>query len=506
MARGTDRAAQRGCRRRGLEASSRGDEGVTLVELLVAVVVIIIVLLPTTIFVIQAQKTVSAEHLEAEAINVATRQLETLQLEAQNGSLPTGTTTVIYPVGETGSRVTKFKVETSWTAVTQGTNQSICASDADVAQQIWLVTAVVTWPGMGSTSPVVQTTEIAPAQAGAVQQFEGEVAVRIQVDPTDLFVAEPVTATVTGTWSGSGSAPTVPSGTFTTETASTASTSTSLSNGCIVFENLDADSNANGSWQYTLSFAGNTGPPPIVSSDEHADSNPNGALTVAVPPLEPGVPNVVTVTLDTGTTVNIADTGPGGSCTIAPGSPLSPPVSPSTIPVSVYNTLLTAYSNSTWVAYGTTPFSSLLLFPWSGVTDLWTGDQANSMPSAYASYTPAPSACVVNAVSGGQVSVYLPVYPLKLTVSGSPSTLSAKEVAGNAYTMALNLTSGGTVSQTSLPLGEYQLFDFNGAITPAYYVWVTPAGECRAATAPTATTTPPAPAACNGATLAVVGS
>jgi hypothetical protein len=128
------------------------------------------------------------------------------------------------------------------------------------------------------------------------------------------------------------------------------------------------------------------------------------------------------------------------------------------------------------------------------------------MPSAYASYTPAPSACVVNAVSGGQVSVYLPVYPLKLTVSGSPSTLSAKEVAGNAYTMALNLTSGGTVSQTSLPLGEYQLFDFNGAITPAYYVWVTPAGECRAATAPTATTTPPAPAACNGATLAVVGS
>ena len=110
MGRGTDRAVQRGCRRRRPgTSSSRGDEGVTLVELLVAVAVIVIVLLPTTIFVIQAQKTVSAEHLEAEAINVATRQLETLQLEAGKGTLPTGTTTEIYPVGETGSRVTNFK-------------------------------------------------------------------------------------------------------------------------------------------------------------------------------------------------------------------------------------------------------------------------------------------------------------------------------------------------------------------------------------------------------------
>ncbi len=102
--------------------------------------------------------------------------------------------------------------------------------------------------------------------------------------------------------------------------------------------------------------------------------------------------------------------------------------------------------------------------------------------------------------------VYLPVYPLNLTVTGSPSSMSAKEVAGNAYTMALNLTSGATRSNTSLPLGEYQLFDNNGAITPAYYVWVTPAGECQAATAPTSTTTPPAQSACNGATLAVVAS
>jgi hypothetical protein len=70
--------------------------------------------------------------------------------------------------------------------------------------------------------------------------------------------------------------------------------------------------------------------------------------------------------------------------------------------------------------------------------------------------------------------------------------------------MALNLTSGGTVSQTSLPLGEYQLlFDNNGAITPAYYVWVTPAGECHSGSV---SATPPVQSACNGSTLAVVAS
>src|ERR1035438_3903369 len=159
MRRGTDRAAQRRSRRRGLEVSSpRGDEGVTLIELLVAIVVILVILIPTAVFIIQAQKAVSAEHLRAEAINVATRQLETLQLEAAQGTLPTGSSTVTYPVAEAGSRGTTFKVKTTWTVITQGTNQSLCASNADVAQQIWFVTAVVTWPKMYGNSPVVQTT------------------------------------------------------------------------------------------------------------------------------------------------------------------------------------------------------------------------------------------------------------------------------------------------------------------------------------------------------------
>ena len=493
MRRGTDRAAQRRSRRRGLEVSSpRGDEGVTLIELLVAIVVILIILIPTAIFIIQAQKAVSAEHLRAEAINVATRQLETLQLEAAQGTLPTGSSTVTYPVAEAGSRVTKFKVKTSWTVITQGTNQSLCASNADVAQQIWFVTAVVTWPKMDGNSPVVQTTEIAPAQAGAVQQFAGEVAVRLTVDGTSPFLADPVTATITAHWQGSGADPAAPSGTFKTETGSTASTSTTISDGCIVFQDIDAYSDANGSYNYTISFAGNTGPPPLAAGGEQADSNPGGALTVTVPTgqLAPGIPHPVTVTMNTGTPLTVGYYNGSGSCTTAPGSALSPPLPSNGVPLSVGNSFLAP--NNPAVFFGSAPIPSLLLFPWSGVTSLWTGDQA---------YSASAGSCPVNA-TGGNPSVYLPVYSLDVKVTaGSASTMTATEVAGGAHAMVLNLKSGAEWN-TSMPLGEYGLSHDGSAtrnVTP--YVWVTASGVC---TDNVIEASPPS--GCNGSSVNVTAS
>jgi hypothetical protein len=430
--------------------------------------VILIVLVPTAIFIIQAQKAVSAEHLRAEAINVATRQLETLQLEAAQGTLPTGSSTVTYPVAEAGSRVTKFKVKTSWTVITQGTNQSICASNADVAQQIWVVTAVVTWPKMDGNSPVVQTTEIAPAQAGAVQQFAGEVAVRLTYDGTNPFLSDPVTATITAHWQGSGADPVAPSGTFKTETESTASTSTTVSDGCIVFQDIDAYSDANGSYSYTISFAGNTGPPPLAAGGEQADSNPGGALTVNILSLTPGLPHPVTVTMNTGTPLTVGYYNGSGSCKTAPGSALSPPLPSNGVPLSVGNSFLAP--NNPAVFFSSAPINSLLLFPWSGVTSLWTGDQA---------YSASAGSCPVNA-TGGSPSVYLPVYPLNIKVTGAASTLTAKEVAGGGYAMTLNFNSGSGKWATSMPLGEYGLYHDGSAtlnVSPNY-VWVTAAGVC----------------------------
>jgi type II secretory pathway pseudopilin PulG len=501
MRRGTDRAAQRRSRRRGLEVSSpRGDEGVTLIELLVAIVVILIILIPTAIFIVQAQKAVSAEHLRAEAINVATRQLETLQLEAAQGTLPTGSSTVTYPVAEAGSRVTKFKVKTSWTVITQGTNQSLCASNADVAQQIWFVTAVVTWPKMDGNSPVVQTTEIAPAQAGAVQQFAGEVAVRLTVDGTNPFLADPVHATITAHWQGSGADPAAPSGTFKTELESTASTSTTVSDGCIVFQDIDAYSDANGTYNYTISFAGNTGPPSLAAGGEQADINPpGGALTVAIPPLTPGIPHPVTVTMNTGTPLTVGYYNGSGSCKTAPGSALSPPLPSNGVPLSVGNSFLAP--NNPAVFFGSAPIPSLLLFPWSGVTSLWTGDQA---------YSASAGSCPVNA-TGGNPSVYLPVYPLNIKVTGPASTLTAKEVAGGGYAMTLNFNSGSGKWETSMPLGEYGLYHDGSAtlnVSPNY-VWVTAAGVCtdtniEVPSPPSLVPSPPSP--CSAPSVTVTAS
>jgi hypothetical protein len=464
-------------------------------------VVILIILIPTAVFIIQSQKAVAAEHLRAEAINVATRQLETLQLEAAQGNLPTGTSTVTYPVAEAASRITKFKVTTSWTVITQGTNQSICASGADVAQQIWLVTAVVTWPGMAGASPVVQTTEIAPAQAGAIQQFAGEVAVSLIGPSSAPFLADAVTAEMTGQWTGSGTGPTPPSGTFTTETATTAGTSTPVSDGCIVFENLDAYSDADGSYDYTLSFAPKGNPAVnagLVAGDEKAYSYPGGAFTMNIGSLEPGVPQPETVEIDTGTQLTVGYyTGSGGSCTTA--SALTPPLPSNGVPVSVNNSFLTAYPpNDTWVAFGSAPISSLLLFPWSGTTAVWAGDEQYSHDGLSMPYGP----CSVT----GSLPVYLRVYPLDLTVTGSASSLTATDALGGGYAMALNLSSGATRSNTSLPLGEYLLSHDNDApVTvngnPAY-VWVTAAGECSD---PVVEATPPT-SGCHAASLGVTAS
>jgi hypothetical protein len=410
--------------------------------------------------------------------------------------LPTGTSAVTYPVAEAASRITKFKVTTSWTVITQGTNQSICASGADVAQQIWLVTAVVTWPGMAGASPVVQTTEIAPAQAGAIQQFAGEVAVSLIGPSSAPFLADAVTAKMTGQWTGSGTGPTPPSGTFTTEIATTtAGTSTPVSDGCIVFENLDAYSDADGSYDYTLSFASNAG---LVAGDEKADSNPGGALTMNIGSLEPGVPQPETVEIDTGTQLTVGYyTGSGGSCTTA--SALTPPLPSNGVPVSVNNSFLTAYPpNDTWVAFGSAPISSLLLFPWSGTTAVWAGDEQYSHDGLSMPYGP----CSVT----GSLPVYLRVYPLDLTVTGSASSLTATDALGGGYAMALNLSSGATRSNTSLPLGEYLLSHDNDApVTvngnPAY-VWVTAAGECSD---PVVEATPPT-SGCHAASLGVTAS
>jgi prepilin-type N-terminal cleavage/methylation domain-containing protein len=486
----------------------RDDAGMTLIECVVAIALLVIVLVPTTLFVIEGQRSAAEAHLEAEATSLADQSLNGLQAEASRGNLPAGFQTQVQTVDEVGGKRTIYTISTTWTPIVQGTDKSICAAGVgvSVAQQIWLVTATVTWNGMGGASPVTATSEIAPGTAGGLQQSAGELAVSLDDglfttkagNPTpipQLFTGSSVTATLTGTWSNTlnPTPPAVPSGEFITETKASINSTNSAFDGCLIFQNLDVQVG----WTYTLSFAGNGS---ITQAQEFSDDNPNGAYTFGPITLEAGVPQVMTVNLNTGTQITISYTQgsppPGASCTTAPSGPLTAPATTSEIPITVNNSGLT-YTNNDWVAYktGGPTFSQVYLYPsYSSVTSIWTGDGPNSEQA---------SPCQVSPASGLPQTVYLQLYDLRMTVSGAgASNISGTEVGGTvgaAY--ALSAPSGAT-SATDLPLGEYTLSDGAGAVTsggnPAT-VWVTEKGNCLATAAPT----PPSP--CNSA-ITVVAS
>jgi prepilin-type N-terminal cleavage/methylation domain-containing protein len=485
---------------RGLKrafAPELGDDGFSLIECLVAVVLIVIILLPTTFFIIEGNRASYATHLRAEATNLATQSLEGLQLEAAQGRLPGGFQSQSQSVDETAGRKTVFKISTTWNTVTQGTNTSICASGAGPAQQIWVATTSVSWAGQSGNSPVVQTSEISPAQAGALQFSSGELAVRLSLDGTaaNLYLASQVTATVNGVWTGSGAAPAVPGGQQITEQDSSGG---AAPGGCIVFSDLDVDTG----WTYDVSFAGN---PNIVSQQEYSDNNPNGPLQVNNVVLQAGVPDIVTVEVNTASTVNVNYVTPGtNACTGGTGSIPPAQTTPSVIPVSVSNTTLSypSYppsSGPTWTVAGTKVITSLALFPTTLQTTMWAGDMPYGAPIWSGWGSKAQAACTVATVAPSTVD--LPLYPLKLT--GGPWTGLTATEAGEAGGYSFLLQGTGSGSLTSLPLGRYTLSDLNGSISSAgspgtpVLVWISPAGECVGPVA----TTPPSP--CTATTLAV---
>jgi hypothetical protein len=459
----------------------RDEGGMTLIECAVAIALLVIVILPTTLFVIDSERSLSQSHLTAEANTLASQALSGLQAEAARNSLPNGFQSTTQAVDEVGGRKTLFTISTGWTTIQQGTNKTLCAAGTGggPAQQIWLVTASVSWQDMHGAQPVVQTTEISPGDAGGLQQSAGELGVSLDSVGNTPFVGASVTGTLTGTWNTAiGPQPTVPTGEHITETGSSINSATGDFNGCIVFQDMDAEPG----WSYTLSLAGN---PTIVQAAEFSDSNPNGPFTEPIT-LQAGVPDIVTIELNLGTPFTIGYTqGPTGSCTT--GLPLlKAPATTSEIPVTVNNGGLTTYTNNDWVAYNATgsQFTSLLLYPgFTSVTSMWAGAGPTSSQAA---------PCTVNAAAGSGLpqTVYLQLYDLKMTVAGSPSTLTATQLGGSGITY--NLATGGT-SETDIPLGQYSLADSTGSVTsggtPAE-VWVTEGGNCVSSAA-----TPPTP--CN---------
>ncbi|MBW3557684.1 MAG: prepilin-type N-terminal cleavage/methylation domain-containing protein [Actinobacteria bacterium] len=134
-----------------------GDDGFTLVELLVAVFLFGVVLVALTGAFIAAVGAVGDQRLRTSATRVATDKLETLRgMPFDQLSSQTGQTIATTPEGRA------FTVDTTVTAIDAGTGAPA------VGGEVRQVTVTVSWTSRGTARNVSYTTAVAPEDPGTV--------------------------------------------------------------------------------------------------------------------------------------------------------------------------------------------------------------------------------------------------------------------------------------------------------------------------------------------------
>jgi len=184
----------------------RDDQGMSVIEVVLAIVVLIIVLLPASILINNAILASNDQRLKVEADNLATANLEKVQQEAQSGPLSGGTTSFTYQ-SRSGSQYTVFTVTTQFTPLSESGGVSsfttVCQNGGATQLQIWSVTATVRWQGMRGARPVTVTTDVAPGEAGAADLLDGEIAIPVNgVNGTPI--STPINYYVTPNGTGAG--------------------------------------------------------------------------------------------------------------------------------------------------------------------------------------------------------------------------------------------------------------------------------------------------------------
>ena len=165
------RTTARSSRRRGTVG---GDEGVTLIEVVVAMVVMLVLASTVLGLVITAQKQSIGNRNRVAASNLAAREIEFVReqfLATSSGPLDVanaGVRTNAHPLagGTSGAPLVidgaEYTVEQSSAWNPTGTSASACDGGGLVNHPTLIVSVRVTWPGMGTITPVTNTAVLAP--------------------------------------------------------------------------------------------------------------------------------------------------------------------------------------------------------------------------------------------------------------------------------------------------------------------------------------------------------
>lgn len=527
------------------DRSGWGDEGLGLIEVVVSIVILIAITLPTTLVIINSERTSSFETVSSQAYDIASQYIEQ-QVQQADGDSFTGVA-----VGQTEDSATETDVVGSYTfktassvSVYSGSGTSACESPSGSgeSQEVYIVTVRTTWIGPGQSAddaggPVTLSAYLAPVAATS-DTATGEIAVPIETFATTLDTADVVYMTVTGEWTQSGSAPMVPNGENTSETFSDATQGAYPATGCVIFPNLDAAAG----WSYTVNVVycgvGGVTSSCTAATPEIVEDNEDGALSSTDDATAPAVPSESNLTVTAGNTT-VADPFYLAEASAVPISFITgyysttgtvtgdqPSWTPTYVRVGVENDHLNcnASANTCTLGDGTTEIVTstppdLYLYPYpDGYASIFAGDETESNPLAqstastpvsyyfttsYPQPTSASPPLPVSTPSQADTtepSVSIPLIYGAVTVSCSSLTskqtftgLTFTEVDGavasytDTPTTAPACKSSTAKMSYGLPLGEYQITpDGTGSPTIAStqnsFVWVTPFGECYSTT------------------------
>ena len=419
-----------------MDPRSRGAEGFTIIEVVVAISILVVALLAAALMFENAIVVSGNTRNRVVAANLATEQMESVR-----GMAADPTKFILIPQGQTifngatqNVNGVQYTVTQNVQFVAQNSSTSSCDSPGSTTGQIMQVQELVTWPGMGGTKTVREVTTLA-APVGVYSSSTGAIAAKV-FDSTGA-VAQNISVQVAG--------PTAPAPQQTT------------SEGCAYFYGLAPGT-------YTVSVVEGTG----VGDQELATPTQTASVSV-------GQTASVQFQYDTGATITATLPSPA----TVPGAP---PYAAG-MSLSVANTGLQPYGQFSYPASTTgDTTTSPALFPYQSGYTVFAGSCTDNNPLGkdtnrnlfYPTAAPTP----VSVSPGGSAATTVPLYPVALhvqnatavAVNTTPTAAESSSFAppysavcttGTATssppTLTLATTNATGDSVTALPLGHWTI-------------------------------------------------